>query len=108
MLLKSCLFLLYVAISCVGLYKLKVSRSLLDADFVVGTLFYGASFVMWLLILRFNPLSYAFPIASGSLIIATQFIGVYLLDESIGFTNLLGIFLIISGIILVYRSPTHG
>jgi multidrug transporter EmrE-like cation transporter len=70
--------------------------------------FYGAGFALWLVILKLYPLSLAFPIAAGSLIVASQFIGIYLLNESLRLTNILGIFLIIAGMFLVYYGRSHG
>jgi multidrug transporter EmrE-like cation transporter len=96
------LFLVYVTVSSLGLYRLKLSAALFDINFITGFVLYGIGFLIWLVILKLNPLSLAFPIAAGALIVATQVIGVFLLSERIGPLNITGIALIIAGIALVY------
>jgi multidrug transporter EmrE-like cation transporter len=84
--------------SCSGLYLLKTAQNWLAPAFFAGAALYGCGAVMWLLILRVYPISVAFPIASGALMIGTTLMGFFLLKESISATHLLGMALIIFGI----------
>lgn len=56
---------------------------------------------LWILLLRIYPLSVAFPIASGMLMLGTTFIGYFYLNESLPLTHLVGTILILSGITLI-------
>lgn len=103
MLNKLLFYILYAAISSFGLYKIKISNLALNFDLIFGGIFYVIGFLIWLAILKMNPLSTAFPIAAGSLIIATQIIGFFLLDEQINATKLMGIGLIILGFIFINK-----
>ena len=96
------LMVVYISTSSTGLYLLKSAEGWRTPSFVVGAGLYGAGFVLWLLILKRLPLSLAFPVASGGLIIATQLFGFFLLSERISQTHLAGIILIIVGIALLH------
>jgi multidrug transporter EmrE-like cation transporter len=95
------LFCVYVTGSSFGLYLLKEASSWWSVKFAIGFLLYGMGALLWLLILRFFPLSIAFPIAAGSLMIATTLIGVTLLQEVVTISHIIGILLIISGIFFI-------
>ncbi len=74
--------------------------------FLIGCFFYGTGFLMWLLILRVLPLSIAFPVAAGSLIVATQLFGVLVLKEPIAPWHIAGIAFILVGVVgLMSRDP---
>lgn len=90
---------MYIAITLVGLFKLKSADAGLNSDYIVGLVFYVSGFFLWLVVLRWFPLSLAFPLAAGTIIVGTQFVGVYLLDENFNIISLLGVSLIIGGII---------
>ncbi len=98
--------LLYVTqafISSTGLYLLKISKVGFNFYFFMGFILYAIGFLIWIYILKLNELSVAFPIASSLLIIGTQIIGVLFLRESFNSAKLVGLFLIIIGIIILYR-----
>ena len=95
------LFFAYVLLSAYGLYLLKLSTSHLDPGFILGIILYGGGFIVWLYLLRTYPLSYIFPVAAGSLILATSVLGIVSLDESLSVTKIAGIILIIAGIYLL-------
>lgn len=97
-LLNVSIIVLYAIISSFGLYKMKVAASPLSFDAVAGFACYAAGFLIWLIILRMLPLSVAFPSAAGVLVISTQIVGVYFLNEQLGVTHLTGIALILAGI----------
>ncbi|MEW6696500.1 MAG: class I SAM-dependent methyltransferase [Bacillota bacterium] len=94
------IFLTYMVVSSYGLYKLKTSE-FIDMNFITGTFFYGLGFLIWFLILKLFPLSVAFPIASGLLIISTQFVGIWFLSEKTNIYQISGVILIIIGIFLI-------
>lgn len=86
----------YVGTSCYGLYLLK-SSALFKLPFLVGLLLYAAGAAIWILILRLYPMSIAFPVAAGALMVATIMIGVFALGESFTVQNLAGVLLIAVG-----------
>lgn len=96
----------YALISAYGLAKIKDAALYTSIDFAIGSVCYGLGFVLWLHLLRSLPLSIAFPIASGAVVVATQIFGVWLLGEQISLPRLLGVLVIIGGIFLVYGSET--
>lgn len=98
------LLALYVFLSTYGLYKIKASEFGFNLGFVVGFGSYLAGFIIWFLILKTNPLSVAFPVAAGLLIVATQFVGFTFLGESVTALKGVGVALIISGIVMVYAN----
>lgn len=102
MLINTIYFLTYITVSAFGLYLLKAASQWQTIQFGIGFLFYAAGFLLWLYLLRRLPLSAIFPIAAGGLIIATQLIGYFALNEKISAVHLLGTGLIFSGICLVY------
>jgi hypothetical protein len=63
-----------------GLYFIKIANVGFNFLFRTGALLYGFGFAIWLVILKTNSLSTAFPIASSMLIVGTQIVGFYLLD----------------------------
>ncbi|MGJ0359261.1 hypothetical protein [Aliarcobacter cryaerophilus] len=96
-------YLFYTLISVLGLYLFKISTMGFNLLFILGIIFYGSGFLLWLFILKTNSLSIAFPIASSMLIIATQFVGFYFLQENFSFSKLVGITFIILGILIIYQ-----
>lgn len=96
------LLIAYALVSAYGLYRLKVSPEVLSAGFLLGAGCYAASFGIWVLILRSYPLSLAFPAAAGASILATQFIGLYVLSEPFSLRAMIGTALVASGVLLIY------
>lgn len=92
----------YALISAFGLYKIKAAEGLHDSALWFGAVAYGTGFLIWLFILRKFPLSTAFPIAAGGLILATQLMGHVFLKETMSATHLLGVALIVAGISVVF------
>lgn len=95
------LFVVYVATSCYGLYLIKLAAGWKSPTFVFGFGLYAAGAVMWMVILRLMPLSYAFPIAAGALVIGTMLVGYLFLGESITSVHLAGSLMIIGGIVAI-------
>ena len=80
---------------------LKAAQSWTSPSFLIGGILYGLGAFIWLVILRTFPLSIAFPIASGVLMMGTSATGFFILKESFSLQNAVGIFLIFAGISLL-------
>ena len=96
------LITIYSLISAFGLYKIKAADGMQDVVMWVGAAAYGAGFLIWILILRKYDLSIAFPIAAGSLIVATQAVSYVFLKETLSTTHMVGVAVIIVGISIVF------
>ena len=96
------LFIVYVLVSSFGLFKLKAANGALGLEFLVGLACYGAGFVVWYFVLTRMPLSVAFPVAAGSLVVATQVVGYMFLNEGFQLMHVGGIALILLGIVFVF------
>ena len=95
------LFLVYISTSCVGLYLIKAASGWKSTVFFTGVALYVIGAGMWMGILRLMPLSFAFPIAAGSLVIATMLTGTILLKETVTTWQVGGALMIIMGIALI-------
>ncbi len=91
----------YVVVSALGLYKIKAAETILSADFAVGFVLYASGFLIWLYILLRLPLSIAFPVAAGALIVATQLLGYFLLDEKMSILHVSGVLAVMAGITMI-------
>jgi len=98
------LLILYVLVSVAGLTLMKLRSGLTDVSTWLGFALYGSGFGLWLLFLKRVPLSKAFPVAAGCLIVATQICGWYFLQESIGRTQLVGIALMLLAVAVIFWS----
>jgi multidrug transporter EmrE-like cation transporter len=97
------LLMAYVLVSAIGLHLLKTSAgTVLSLSCVSGLGCYGAGFALWYVMLTKLPLSTAFPLAAGALIVGTQLVGHALLGEVLGPRHLLGVLLIVIGIAVVF------
>lgn len=94
-------FFVYALTSCAGLYLLKAAESLVSLKFVAGGALYVSGAAIWIVILRLFPLSVAFPLASGMLMIGTTLSGYFLLGEELSPVQFLGVVLILIGITCV-------
>lgn len=99
--LSASLLAIYIVISCLGLYLIKVADSWKTPTFIAGLGFYGVGAIIWLGILRLMPLSHAFPVAAGALVIGTMVVGVVFLSEVVSVWQGVGAVLIIAGITLI-------
>ncbi len=93
--------LLYIGVSAFGLYKIKAAAQVMSVEFAIGFVMYGLGFLIWMYILLRMPLSVAFPIAAGALIVCTQLIGYFLLGEKITVIHSVGVTAIVIGIALI-------
>ena len=95
------LFSVYVSLSCTGLYLLKAAPAWMTLRFGLGFFLYALGAVMWLVILRQYPLSLAFPIAAGALILGTSLVGMFFLNETLTRMQTAGALTILFGIVLM-------
>lgn len=102
MIAQLALLLLYVGLSVFGLFWLKAAPGWTHPSFAMGFVAYAAGFAIWLYMLTRMPLSVIFPIAAGSLIVATQLVGVFFLGERTSPLHLVGVALVVTGIGLIY------
>ena len=106
--------ILYVIMSVGGMTLFKLGDKGMELGFsggrlhfamsvtsLLGILCYGVSFLLWLMILRDNELSYIFPVITGIVIITVTVIGSIVFSESMPMGKLLGILLIAAGIAVV-------
>jgi len=93
-----CFFAAYISASCLGLYQIKAATEWKSFQFFSGVGLYGIGAVLWLVILRFMPLSFSFPIAAGGLIVCTLLIGRIFLHEELSTFQLIGAAFIVAGI----------
>lgn len=94
-------FSVYALTSCYGLYLLKAAPAVKSWLFLSGLVLYIIGAGMWMFILRLYPLSVAFPIASGALVIGTTLTGMVFLNENVNLVHLFGAGLILAGIALI-------
>ena len=72
----------------------------------VGLVLFGLSAVVWLVVLSRASLSFAYPFASLTYVMILLF-DRFVLDESVRGMRWAGVALIIAGIVLVSRTPSH-
>ncbi len=99
---RATLLIGYAVVSVAGMVLLKAAGSPFSLKGGLGLALYVAGFAIWTgIILRVMPLSQAFPMAAGALMLGTQIAGWLLLKERIGFPQGAGVLLILTGVILV-------
>lgn len=98
-----CFLVFYSLFSGYGLYHLKLMTKVFPPDYhtIIGIICYGIGFIMWLTLLKKVDLTLSFPLATGSLMISTQLLGIFLLKEKITLLKTVGIVIILIGIFIV-------
>ena len=71
----------------------------------IGFILYISSFLTWMIILERVPLSSAYPVAIGLTLMFSIISSMLFLNEAISFMKAVGIFMILLGVILIFRSP---
>lgn len=105
---RATLLLGYTIVSVAGMVLMKSAGSPFSLKAGMGFVLYLAGFIIWIgIILRLMPLSQAFPMAAGTLMLGTQLAGWLLLKERIGIPQGAGVMLILAGVILV-STASHG
>ena len=96
------LLLAYVSASVVGLHLLKLSGGcFLTARFWCGLGLHACGFLIWYALLTRMPLSVAFPLGAGALMLGTQISGYFFLEEALSSRHLLGVLMILTGLVMV-------
>jgi multidrug transporter EmrE-like cation transporter len=98
---KSIVFIVYVAVSLTGLYQLKSTDFGLNPQYLAGMALYVLGFFLWLIVLRWFPLSIAFPLAAGTLIVGTQVVGVFLLKDRFDIVSLIAVSFLLIGLVIL-------
>jgi multidrug transporter EmrE-like cation transporter len=103
--LKLAIIVGYAALSAGGLALMKAAKAP-SLHYVSGFVAYGAAFAVWLfVILPSMPLSVAFPVSAGAIVLATLALGAATLGEALTPLKLFGAVLIIAGIAAIYFEP---
>lgn len=105
--IKPLVFLLYLSLSLFGLYKLKVAELGVNLDFILGAFSYGSSFLLWIVVLKWYPISVVFPLSAGLIIVGTQLVGIYFLNEPFDRMSVLAIGLILAGVVALASVGYH-
>lgn len=95
------LLVIYALTSCLGLYLIKVAEAVKSQTFLLGLILYVVGAAIWMIILRLLPLSLAFPIAAGVLVIGTMLTGAVFLSENVTAWQIAGAVMIMAGITLM-------
>ena len=95
------IFVVYVSVSLLGLFQLKSADVGVNFQYLAGMALYVLSFFLWLVVLRWYPLSIAFPLAAGSIIVGTQVVGALLLREQFDVVSLVAVSFILIGLIIL-------
>jgi multidrug transporter EmrE-like cation transporter len=98
------LLVIYVTVSVGGLTLIKLGQGWYDRISWLGFVLYASGFALWILFLMRVPLSRAFPLAAGCLIVATQFAGWYILKEELNGMGLLGVAIMLLAIAIIFHS----
>lgn len=78
-------------------------KSLTNLYVILGLLAYTLAAVTWILVLSRVDLSYAYPMLSLGYIIILL-LGIFFLNETVGFSRIMGTVFIIMGVFLIFRS----
>lgn len=98
---RAAIFAVYIFISLLGLYQLKAAELGFNLQYLAGMTLYVVSFFLWLVVLRWFPLSIAFPLAAGTIIVGTQIVGALLLKEQFDAVSLIAVSFILIGLTIL-------
>lgn len=101
MFLSGAILVVYIVTSVAGLTLLKMGGPAIGLRSTSGAILYAAGFGLWYLILLRLPLSRAFPLAAGGLVLGTQIAGGLFLREPLTAIHLVGVALIVGGVAIV-------
>lgn len=107
------LFIIYIICSALGMVLIKNGGLSTGIDlnkvgigfnfswmFLVGTILYVASFILWMIILQKFPLTYISPISYGIMFIVMSILSYFILSETITAMQIVGIITIIIGVVI--------
>jgi multidrug transporter EmrE-like cation transporter len=100
-LIKALIFVVYVSVSLLGLFQLKSADVGINLQYIAGISLYVLGFFLWLIVIRWYPLSVAFPLAAGTIIVGTQVVGALLLSERFDAISFVAVSFILIGLILL-------
>lgn len=80
-----------------------IQKMILNPALIFGCLCYGLSLLFYTFILQKINLNIAYPIVISGTVLLITVISSFILMEPLKFTNIIGIFVILSGIFLVLR-----
>ncbi len=101
--LKLALIVVYALMSASGLGLMKANNDQFNLLYILGFAIYGLAFCIWLFaILPALPLSIAFPVSAGAIVIMTLLVGHFTLGEPATLAKIAGSALIMAGIALAY------
>ena len=84
-----------------ALMKLASGRGLINLPMIAGVGAFGVSTLIYIVVLKYASLSFAYPVIIGSTAIVTCIVSVVVLNERLAVLQWLGIALIVAGISLV-------
>lgn len=96
------LFVTYVSAYSFASVSLKQLTDIVSIKFAISLLAYVICFLIWFRLIKILPLSVAFPLASGALIIATQVLGCCVFKEKLILSHVLAIAFILFGLGLLF------
>ena len=101
---KILLLVAYSISSAIGLSLLKYFP-VFSVQGLFGVFFYGGAFLFWITyIIKQMPLSSAFPIASGMIVVAL-FLVTFFIEKTFSWNELIGAIIIVIGISIIYFVP---
>ncbi|MEQ1929457.1 MAG: hypothetical protein ABL957_02855 [Parvularculaceae bacterium] len=107
--LKGLIICVYAVMSAGGLALMKGAAKPASPEYVAGFGVYGAAFCLWLFVILPNfPLSVAFPVSAGAIVLATLVLGQTFLSEPATPAKILGAILIVAGIAAIFVGPSLG
>jgi len=83
------------------LSEFSLASTIFNPFFILGSIFYGISAILWFWSLRNLELSFAYPFLAISYV-AIFVLGIIIFHEKLLLSKILGIFLIILGLIVLY------
>ena len=81
-----------------------LAKVVVNPFIIFGLFLYGLSFLIWLRVLTFNDLSKSYPIFATIVFLLTTAGSAVFLKESISFTRIIGIIIMLVGIFIVART----
>ncbi|MCX6816319.1 MAG: EamA family transporter [Candidatus Beckwithbacteria bacterium] len=90
----------------IGMNKLGVFnlwKTFTNPTIILGLFFYGASLILWLMVLSKEKLSFVYPLVAFSYVV-TVFLSKLILGESVPALRWMGLFVIIIGILIVAKT----
>ncbi|MDR2864499.1 MAG: EamA family transporter [Spirochaetaceae bacterium] len=114
---QSVLAILYLVFTLSGLFLFKANSACITVNFekhklssqipwlaFAGIICYAFSFLIWLLLIKNNNLSFIFPVLNGIVVVLTVLGGLFIFHEKTTLTQSAGIVFIIAGLVLVNYS----